>query len=151
MLSEVGLKEPPPPAIDILAELVGLQAGVGLGDGLGEGLVPGDGLGLGDGLVPGEGLGLGDVPGLGDGLGLGLCARVAVAPTLKKITPMVTINHWIREDFFSRGVLEGAAWWWFRIVVIVLFRFSVVETDTTTRRREGLATKSNAVVTFGFR
>jgi hypothetical protein len=80
MVSELGLKEPPPPAMDILAVPIGLQLGIGLGDGLvpgdglglGEGLVPGDGLG--DGLVPGEGLGEGLVPGdglaLGEGLGL---------------------------------------------------------------------------------
>jgi hypothetical protein len=36
MVSEVGLNGPPPPAIDILANAVGLQAG----DGLGLGVVP---------------------------------------------------------------------------------------------------------------
>jgi hypothetical protein len=66
IVNEVGLNEPPPPAIDILAIPMGLQLGWGLG--LGEGLVPGEGLGLGDGLVPGDGLGLA----LGEGLGLGL-------------------------------------------------------------------------------
>jgi hypothetical protein len=71
MVSELGLNEPPPPAIDILAVATKVQ----LGCGLGEGLVPGEGLGLGDGLVPGDGLGEGLVPGdglaLGEGLGLG--------------------------------------------------------------------------------
>jgi hypothetical protein len=47
--SMVGLKEPPPPAIVILALAIGLQLGCGLGEGLG----PGDGLGLGDGLGDG--------------------------------------------------------------------------------------------------
>ena len=54
MVSENGLKEPPPPAIVTLAAATGLQAGCGLG--LGDGLVPGDGLALGDGLGLGEGL-----------------------------------------------------------------------------------------------
>jgi hypothetical protein len=117
MFSEVGLKEPPPPAIDILAVLVGLQAGVGLGDGLGlgEGLVPGDGLGLGEGLVPGDGLGLGDALGLGEGLGLGLCASVTLAPTPRKITPMAMTAHWTQSDCFRRRVrgarLDFVAGW----------------------------------------
>jgi hypothetical protein len=53
IVSEDGLNEPPPPAIDMLALAIGLQ----FGDGLGDGLVPGDGDGLAEGL--GEGLGLG--------------------------------------------------------------------------------------------
>jgi hypothetical protein len=126
MFSEVGLKEPPPPAIDMLAVLVGTQAGVGdglgLGDGLvpgdglglGDGLVPGDGLGLGDGLVPGDGLGLGDALGLGEGLGLGLCASATLAPTLRKITPRATTARWTQCDCFRcrvRGArLDCVAW-----------------------------------------
>jgi hypothetical protein len=51
ILNEVGLNEPPPPEIVMLASPVGLQLGEGEGLGLGDGL----GLGLGDGL----GLGLG--------------------------------------------------------------------------------------------
>jgi hypothetical protein len=97
MFSEVGLKEPPPPAIDILAELIGLQAGVGLGDGLGEGLALGDGLGL------GEALGLGE--------GLGLCASVAFAPTLRKITPMAMTAQCPQGDCFGRRV-RGARLDW---------------------------------------
>jgi hypothetical protein len=114
IVSEDGLNEPPPPAIDMLAVPVGTQVGWGLG--LGEGLVPGEGLGLGDGLVPGEGLGLGEglVPGeglgLGDGLvpgeglGLGLWASVAVAPTLRKIRPRVMTMHWIQRGCFTRRI-----------------------------------------------
>jgi hypothetical protein len=104
MFSEVGLKEPPPPAIDMLAVLVGLQAGVGLGDGLG----------LGEGLVPGDGLGLGDALGLGEGLGLGLCASVTLAPTLRKITPMATTAHWTQSDCFrcrGREARRGSVAW----------------------------------------
>jgi hypothetical protein len=56
MVSENGLKAPPPPAIVTLVAATGLQTGIGLG--LGEELALG--LGLGDGLVLGEGLGLGD-------------------------------------------------------------------------------------------
>lgn len=51
MVNEVGLNEPPPPAIFMVAVPVGLQLGSGVG--LGEGLRPGEG------LAPGEGLGLG--------------------------------------------------------------------------------------------
>jgi hypothetical protein len=70
MVSEPGLKEPPPPAMFMLAVPVATQLGCGLG--LGE--VPGLGDGLGLGEVPGlgEGLGLGEVPGLGLALGEGL-------------------------------------------------------------------------------
>lgn len=54
MVSENGLKEPPPPAIVTFAAATGLQTGCGLG--LGDGLVPGEGLGealgLGEGLMP---------------------------------------------------------------------------------------------------
>jgi hypothetical protein len=100
MFSEVGLKEPPPPAIDILTVLVGLQAGVGLGEGLG----------LGEAL----GLGLGDALGLGEGLGLGLCASVTLAPTLRNITPMARTTHGIQRDCFRcrvRGArLDWVAW-----------------------------------------
>jgi hypothetical protein len=110
MFSELGLKEPPP--IDILAVLVGAQAGVGDGLGLGDGLVPGDGLG--EGLVPGDGLGLGDVLGLGEGLGLGLCASATLAPTLRKITPRATTARWTQCDCFRcrvRGArLDWVAW-----------------------------------------
>jgi hypothetical protein len=105
MFSEVGLKEPPPPAIDMLAVLVGTQAGVGDGLGLGDGLVPGDGLGLGDGLVPGDGLGL------GEGLGLGLCASATLAPTLRKITPRATTARWTQCDCF-RCRVRGARLDW---------------------------------------
>ena len=70
MVRELGLKEPPPPAMFMLAVPVGTQLGIGLGDGLGE--VPGLGLGDGEELGPGEGLGLGDALGPGDGLGDGL-------------------------------------------------------------------------------
>jgi hypothetical protein len=84
MVSEVGLKEPPPPAIDMLALPVGMQPGWGLGLGLGEGL------GLGDGLA------------LGEGLGLGPWASVTFAPTLRKITPMVTTAHWIHRGCVTR-------------------------------------------------
>ena len=104
MFSEVGLKEPPPPEIDMLAVLIGLQAGVGLGDGLG----------LGEGLVPGDGLGLGDALGLGEGLGLGLCASVTLAPTLRKIMPRAMIAHCTQRDCFSRRArgarLDCVAW-----------------------------------------
>jgi len=102
MLSEVGLKEPPPPAIDILAVAVGLQAGVGLGDGLGLGEVLGLGEALGFGLA--DGLGLGEALGLGEGLGLGLCARVTLAPTLRKIAPMATTAEWAQSVGISRRV-----------------------------------------------
>jgi hypothetical protein len=49
MVSENGLKPPPPPAIVTLAVLVKAQLGSGLG--LGDGLALGDGLGLGDGVA----------------------------------------------------------------------------------------------------
>ncbi len=49
MVSENGLKAPPPPAIVTLAVLVKAQLGSGLG--LGEGLALGEGLGLGDGVA----------------------------------------------------------------------------------------------------
>jgi hypothetical protein len=45
MVSENGLKPPPPPAIVTLAVLVKAQ----LGNGLGDGLALGEGLGLGEG------------------------------------------------------------------------------------------------------
>jgi len=86
MVSEVGLNEPPPPAIVMLALAMGLQPGDGLG------LALGDGLGLGDGLALGEGL----------GLGLGPCASVTVAPALKKIALMATTTHWIQSFCFPR-------------------------------------------------
>jgi hypothetical protein len=108
MVSEAGLKEPPPPAMVMLAVPVGTQLGCGLGEGLGE--VPGLGEGLGLGEVPGLGEGLGDVLGpgeglgdglaLGEGLGLGPWASVAVAPTLRKIRPMAMTTHWIQSGRF---------------------------------------------------
>lgn len=113
MLSEVGLKEPPPPAIVMLAVPVGTQLGLGDGLGLGEGLGLGDGLALGDGL----------------GLGLGLCASVTLAPTLRKIAPRAMTTHWVQSDRFSRRVrgarLDCVAWSSFKIVVIIFFRFVV--------------------------
>ncbi len=97
MVSEVGLNEPPPPAIVMLALAMGLQPGDGLGLGEGLGLALGDGLGLGDGLALGEGL----------GLGLGPCASVTVAPALKKIALMATTTHWIQSFCFpGRGRAE---------------------------------------------
>jgi len=133
MLSEVGLKEPPPPAIDMLAVLVGTQfglgegLGLGLGDvlGLGDALGLGDGLGLGEALGLGDGLGLGDALGLGDGLGLGLCASVTLAPAPRKITPRAVTIRWIQIDCFSRPLcgarLDWIAWSCFKIVVIIFF------------------------------
>jgi|GEM_PF-3821413 len=113
MVSEVGLKGPPPPAIVIMAVPIGLQ--LGLGDGLGEalGLGDGEGLGLGDGET--LGLGDGETLGLGDGEGLGLGpACVTVAPALRKITPTITTAHWIQCGCFARGIckesLDCAAW-----------------------------------------
>jgi hypothetical protein len=114
MVSEDGLNEPPPPAIDMLAVPVGTQLGCGLGEGLGLGeeLGPGEGLGLGDALGPGDGLG--DGLALGEGLGLGLWASVAVAPTLRKMTPRVRTSQWIQRSCFTRRVsgerLDCAAW-----------------------------------------
>lgn len=103
MVSEVGLNEPPPPEIDMLAVPVGTQLGCGLGEGLelgpgeglglGEELGPGDGLGLGEILGPGEGLGLGDALGAGDGLGLGPWASVTLAPAPRKSTPRMTTTQ----------------------------------------------------------
>lgn len=91
MVSELGLNEPPPPAIDMLAVLVATQLGCGLG--LGEELGPGEGLGLGEMLGPGDGLGLGDALGLGEGLGLTPWASVTLAPALRKSTPRVMTTH----------------------------------------------------------
>ena len=100
IVSELGLKGPPPPEIDMLALAIGLQ--LGPGDGLG--LMPGDGLGLmpgdGLGLMPGDGLGL--MP--GDGLGLGPWANVMVAPALRKSTPIITTTPWIQSGCRTRGV-----------------------------------------------
>lgn len=78
MVSEVGLKAPPPPLMFILAKAVATQPGCGeglaLGEGLGRGvgLCRGVGLALGEGLGRGVGLALGE--GLGRGVGLGVCA-----------------------------------------------------------------------------
>jgi hypothetical protein len=110
MVSEEGLNEPPPPAIDMLAVPVGTQLGCGLGEGLelgpGEGLglgeIPGEGLGLGE--IPGEGLGLGEALGLGDGLGLGPWASVTFALAPRKSTPRMTTTHWIQSGCPVRRV-----------------------------------------------
>lgn len=88
MVSENGLKAPPPAAIVTLEVLVKAQPGIGIG--------------LGDGLA------------LGDGLGLEAWASVWVAPALRKITPSVTTAHWIQDGRFVGGVwgerLDCAAW-----------------------------------------
>ena len=54
MVSENGLKEPPPPEIVTFSAATGLQAGCTVGEGLalGEGLAEGLGLGDGLGLIP---------------------------------------------------------------------------------------------------
>jgi hypothetical protein len=105
MVSEKGLKEPPPPAIVTLVAAAGMQAGCGFG--LGEGLVPGDGLALGEGLA------------LGDGLGLIPCAKARVEPTLKKrrVRRMASacIQDWVD------GSLRPTV----RMVVIFFFRLFV--------------------------
>jgi hypothetical protein len=103
MVSEFGLNEPPPPAIDMLALPVGMQLGWGLG--LGDELGPGEGLGLADGFGLGEGLGLADGFGLGEGLGLGPCAS-AVAPAIRKNTLTMASRYCIQKGRLTSRVSE---------------------------------------------
>jgi hypothetical protein len=80
---ELGLNGPPPPAIAIVAVLVALQPGEGLGLALGEGLALGDGLAVGEGLTLGE----------GDELGVCACrlAAKSVMPTTTAICRLLVI------------------------------------------------------------
>jgi hypothetical protein len=154
MVSEVGLKEPPPPAMVMLAVPVGTQLGCGLGlgdvPGLGLGDVPG--LGLGD--VPG--LGLGDVPGLGlalgEGLGLVPWACATVAPTVSETTLRAMSTHRVQSGCFAGracgALTERVALSRFKLVVIILFVVLRLRRGNRTRCKLRRAMESNAVVTF---
>jgi hypothetical protein len=87
MVSENGLKEPPPPEIVTPAEPVGVQVcGLGDGLGLGEKLGLGDGLGLGEGLIP--------------------WAKVRFAPTPRRIKARRTTTILIQDARFVARVRE---------------------------------------------
>jgi hypothetical protein len=101
MVSENGLKEPPPPAIATLAVPVTLQVGIGLGDG----------------LALGEGL--------GEGLGLGVWARAWVAPMLRKITPSVAAAPRIQNGRFGSGERPDFVVWSLSKMVLIIFSLFV--------------------------